>query len=334
MPVWARLAMVESVTSREVAMNAHNPRAVVVAVGHDRYDSALRFAAAEATRAGCGLHLVHAVESAAEGVGQEADLMQQLNLSDVERLGQRALTEAVQRARELLPEDAPLTTELVHGAAVWSVVEAAAEARLLVVQRHNTSMVARIATRSASRAVAAHCHVPVVSVPTDPDDRPPRKALPVVTVGVAVPEHSRAVLQAAAREARDRGATLHVLHTWWFPSPYDEIVRKRKRNDVWTKRTRAELRAALRLIDGDLASVPVELDLRQAHPARALVEASQMAELVVVGRHDPLLPIGSRLGRVARTVLREAECAVLVTAPREHRRPQRRGSTRRPAVSA
>lgn len=321
-------------------MNSQNPKPVVVAVGHDPYDSALRFAAAEATRAGCGLHLVHAVEGATEGAAQEPDLMRQLNLSDGERVGQQALAEAVRRARDLLPEDAPLTTEVAHGSVVWAVVEAAADARLLVLQRHNTSMIARVATRSASRGVAAHSHIPVASVPTGERVDPGSVALPraaaVVTVGVDMPERCRSVLQVAAREARDRGAALHVLHTWWFPSPYDEIVRKRKRkrNDVWTKRTQLEVRAVLREIDGDLDSVPVRLDLRHAHPARALVEASQYADLVVVGRHDPLLPIGSRLGRVARTVLREADCPVLVTAPREHRVSQRRLGPRRRALSA
>ena len=42
-------------------MTEQNPNPVVVAVGHDPIDAALAFAAGEAARAGCGLHLVHAV---------------------------------------------------------------------------------------------------------------------------------------------------------------------------------------------------------------------------------------------------------------------------------
>ena len=45
----------------EAVMTEQNPHPVVVAVGHDPIDAALAFAAGEAVRAGCGLHLVHVV---------------------------------------------------------------------------------------------------------------------------------------------------------------------------------------------------------------------------------------------------------------------------------
>jgi nucleotide-binding universal stress UspA family protein len=50
-----------------------------------------------------------------------------------------------------------------------------------------------------------------------------------------------------------------------------------------------------------------------------LVECSADAELLVIGRHDPLVPIGSHIGPVARAVLREATCPVLLATPRPHR---------------
>ena len=38
--------------------------------------------------------------------------------------------------------------------------------------------------------------------------------------------------------------------------------------------------------------------------------------MLVVGRHDPVVPLGSHLGPVTRTVLNHAACPVLVIDPR------------------
>ena len=50
-------------------------------------------------------------------------------------------------------------------------------------------------------------------------------------------------------------------------------------------------------------------------PLAALVEAMETSELLVLGRHHPFKPHGSRLGPVARTVVREASCPVLLLTP-------------------
>jgi nucleotide-binding universal stress UspA family protein len=65
----------------------------------------------------------------------------------------------------------------------------------------------------------------------------------------------------------------------------------------------------------------MDTDVQVVHgrAAEALVEASADAELLVIGRHDPLVPIGSHVGPVARAVLREATCPVLLASPRPHR---------------
>ena len=50
------------------------------------------------------------------------------------------------------------------------------------------------------------------------------------------------------------------------------------------------------------------------------------SHLLVLGRHDPAIPIGSHLGPVARAVLRDAACPVLLAdpRPRTHRPTHRR----------
>jgi nucleotide-binding universal stress UspA family protein len=54
------------------------------------------------------------------------------------------------------------------------------------------------------------------------------------------------------------------------------------------------------------------------HPGRAveaILAAAEGADLLVIGRHDPLVPYGSHIGPVARAVLREATCPVLLASP-------------------
>ena len=290
-------------------MSEENPRPVVVAVGNDPVDSALEYAAAQALREECGLHVLHAVH--VTPTGPELVL---LDFAEVEQIGHATLHAAVERAEDLLGGQVPLTHELVRGPVVSSILEATADARVVVLQRRDLSRMMRTVTRSVSSGVAAHAHVPVVSVPTGwtetnhPGDQ-------VVTVGVDIPERCAAVLAVAAVEARSRGARLHVLHTWWFPSVYDDIVMSRVENDAWADRAREEIQGVLDGLGDVVEGIAIEIEARHAHPADALIDAGRDSVLLVVGRHDPLVPVGSHLGPVARAVLREATCPVLLANP-------------------
>jgi len=295
-------------------MTEQNPNPVVVAVGHDPIETALTYAAAEAGRLGCGLHLVHVVHLIAQG--PEMVLVAVTNL---ERLGRQALNAALERARDLVPGDVPVTSELVLGAVVRSLVDAAADARMIVLEHRDLSRMVRVVTRSVASGVAAHARVPVVTVPSNWSAARIR-GHPTVTVGVDIPDRSEQVLRAAGAAAKNRGATLHVLHTWSFPSVYDGIIMTRIEHEEWAVRATAQIQVVLDALGEDLAGVSVEIEARHAYAADALIEASGTSELLVLGRHDPLVPIGSHLGPVARAVLREAECPVLLADPRPSHR--------------
>ena len=286
-----------------------NPRPVVVAVGNDPVDSALQYAVAAALREGCGVHLLHAVHVVP--TGPELAL---LDFGEVEQIGRATLRAAVERTEDLLAGQAPLTSALVRGPVVQSILEATEDARVVVLQRRDLTRMMRTVTRSVSSGVAAHAHVPVVSVPTGWSEAN-HTTQPVVTVGVDIPERCAAVLGVAAAAARSRGAVLHVLHTWWFPSVYDDIIMSRVENDTWADRAREEIGAVLDGLGDLVEGVTVEIEARHAHPADALIDAGRDSTLLVVGRHDPLVPVGSHLGPVARAVLREATCPVLLANP-------------------
>jgi nucleotide-binding universal stress UspA family protein len=141
-------------------MTEQNPKPVVVAVGNDPFDGALEYAIAEAVRVGCGIHLVHAVHVVPSG----PELML-IDLADVARIGRGTLQAAAERALDLLPEGVPLTTQLVEGPVVSSIVEASTDARMVVLEHRDLGRLMKVVTRSVSNGVAARAHVPVVSVP-------------------------------------------------------------------------------------------------------------------------------------------------------------------------
>ncbi|MCW2793170.1 MAG: Universal stress protein [Nocardioides sp.] len=291
-------------------MTEQSSKPVVVAIGNDPFDGALDFAIAEAARGGSGLHLVHVVHVVPSGPELMLD-----DLADVTLIGRQTLQAAAERAHDLLPGGMVLTTQLVDGPVVSSIVEAVDNARMVVLQHRELGRLMQVVSRSVSSGVAAHAHVPVVSVPAD--WTPPADDTPAtVTVGVDVPARSRAVVAAALAEARARHATLQLLHTWSFPNAYDDIIMSRTQDDTWARRARAEITAVLEGLGDAAAGVPVRIEARHDHAADALVRASGESQLLVVGRHDALIPLGPHLGPVAGAVLREARCPVLVVDPR------------------
>ena len=292
-------------------MDENNRSPVVVAVGHDPMESAISFAATEAARAGCGVHLVHVLHLLAQG--PEVALLSEI---DLERAGRLALNHALELARDQVGEGSPVTSELVVGGPVVpGIVDAAGvDATMIVLEHRDLSRAARIVTRSVASGVAAHARVPVVSVPSSWAEGTYGRA-PTVTVGVDVPDRSGPVLRAAVAAARARGAVLRVVHTWNLPTGYDDIIVSPEEHTTWSDRAAGEIEAALDALAEDLSDVPVQIAAQRGYAADVLLDASRSSDLLVMGRHDPLLPMGSHLGPIVRAVLREARCPVLLVDP-------------------
>jgi nucleotide-binding universal stress UspA family protein len=96
---------------------------------------------------------------------------------------------------------------------------------------------------------------------------------------------------------------------------YDNIITERASTPDWLARTRAELEEWLETLKPEFPTVKVEVEVSHSRPIEALIRASEHSDLLVVGRHDPFIPLGSHLGSVARTVLQQASCPVLVIEP-------------------
>ena len=284
------------------------PQPVLLAIGPEGdFDAGLRFAAREATTRGCGLVLMlawHVVPTGPE-TGE-------LAFTSPETVASRRLRGAAEHAANVLAGQVEVDTLLRRGHVVQTIVEASTDSRLVVLQRRDLSDLRRVVTRSTSSGVAAHAHTPVAVVPEGwtPDDR--RNG---VVVGVDVPSRSHAILRQALTEARARRGPLRVLHTWWSPGYFDDLDMDREVSRSWADETAAEIQAVVDELRDGTDDVPVEIETHHGRPAQVLVDASRSAGLVVVGRHDPLVPAGSHLGPVARAVLRSAECPVLLVSP-------------------
>ena len=96
--------------------------------------------------------------------------------TDPERAGRLALNAALEQARDRAPAGVPVTCELLVGGVVPTLVDAAADARMVVIQHRDLSRMRRLVTRSVASGLAAHARVPVVAVPSGWSPPAPREA--------------------------------------------------------------------------------------------------------------------------------------------------------------
>ena len=181
-----------------------------------------------------------------------------------------------------------------------------------MLEHRHLSRVARVVNRTVAGGVAARVRVPVVAVPSGWTRS---GGAPVVVAGVDVPERSAEVLSAAVAESRARGATLTVVHSWAMPVHYEGVLIEPAEHARWTDRSKAEVRAALDALGDESVAIDAEVVVHPGRAVEAILDAAEGADLLVIGRHDPLVPHGSHIGPVARAVLREATCPVLLASP-------------------
>ncbi len=292
------------------------PRPVVVALGDEPADAALAFAVDEARRRGCGVHVLHVAHALAQG--PEMVLVQSV---DVEAVGHRSLREALDHCRHLAGQDITVTGRLLVGAVVHGLLDAMADLegpRMLVLQHRDLSRVHRLVWRSTTTRLAARLQAPLVSVPAGWSATPgPEDETRVVTAGVDVPARSDAVLRAAVDAARVRGSRLVLVHAWSLPGALDDPSLARSHGERLAVQDAEEIRERLTELGLDLEDVVIEVRTPEAPAAERLVEASRSSSLLVLGKHDPVIPLGSHLGPVTGAVVRDAECPVLLVDPHE-----------------
>ena len=170
-------------------------------------------------------------------------------------------------------------------------------------------------TRSVTNGVAARAHAPVVAVPDDWRGTGEHPA--VIAVGVEDAISSHKVVRAAFEEAQRIGAEVHLVRAWLFSEAFDSEVFAGEAGRVQNAAVKVEVERAFASAASEFPDVEYGVVVMHGQAPDVLVASSEQSRMLVVGRHDPVVPFGSHtLVRVTRTVLNHAACLVLVIDPR------------------
>jgi nucleotide-binding universal stress UspA family protein len=198
--------------------------------------------------------------------------------------------------------------EEVSGPVDLTLLRTADEAGTLVLGTRGSGGFAALMVGSVAQSVAARAESPVVLVPPRATAGPGYR----VVVGVDPSGDCRPVVEYALHYAQEHGVVLRAVHAWQPPVPWGagpvqpgEVERR----DLQHQHALA-LRDALAAAHTRFPTVEATSAEMSGPPARVLVEETEKASLLVVGRrrHRPV----SALGPVVHAVLHHASCPVAV----------------------
>ena len=138
-----------------------------------------------------------------------------------------------------------------------------------------------------------------------------------IVVGVDGSEESKQALRWALGEARLRGARVVALRAWIYPAlaagglipVTTDLVEQLTQNET------KELAATVEEVAAGETDVQVDQVVVEDAPARALVAASQDADLLVVGTRGHGGFTGLVLGSVSQQCAHHAPCPVVIVPP-------------------
>jgi nucleotide-binding universal stress UspA family protein len=208
-------------------------------------------------------------------------------------------------------------TSMVHAHPAAALIEASRNADTVVVGSRGLGAVKELLIGSISMQVAVYALSPVVVVrEVITQDGTPGG----VVVGVDGSELSVEATGFAFEQASQRGLKLTVLHAW-DPTFYTSAVALSALFDTWDDVEVGEEVVTSEAIAGWAEKYPdveVRTQVLPGRPADTLVDASETAELVVVGSRGRGGFSGLLLGSVSRNVLHRAHCPVAVVRPSGH----------------
>jgi nucleotide-binding universal stress UspA family protein len=199
-------------------------------------------------------------------------------------------------------------TEMRDGAPVSTLVDAAADAHMVVVGSRGLGGVKRLLLGSVSAGVLQHARCPVVVVHhgDPPVDTAGRAA---ILLGIDGSPASEAATAFAFEEASLRGADLIALYAWSDVPAFGLLG-----SDWHTYEAEGQELLAERLAGWQERYPDVHVERRVVcdQPARQILEESRRAQLVVVGTHGRGNVTSMLLGSVSSAVAQSAESPVVV----------------------
>ncbi|MDP4510057.1 universal stress protein [Nonomuraea turcica] len=264
--------------------------------------AAVEWAANDAFRMRVPLRIVHAVDRSPYQIGKYPNVaLPDVLLSE----GRRILREAEALARERQPA-IEVETHNIEGAPAVVLREQAKGATELVVGSRGLGGFAGALLGSVSMHVAGHVHCPVVVVRGEL-----RPVHGEVVAGVDDSPECEPALAYAFEQAKLRGSALRVVHAWQLPVHAFASEAAVDMDEVRTTQHQL-VRDRVAALSKDYPEVRVIEEALSAHPVDALTDASERANLLVVGSHGRGALGSMLLGSVSRGVLHHARCPVAV----------------------
>jgi nucleotide-binding universal stress UspA family protein len=138
-----------------------------------------------------------------------------------------------------------------------------------------------------------------------------------VVVGVDGSDDSLAALEWGLAEARLHGGEILAVTAWEYPAM---VAGGMGPADPGTYEDSARSAQDMVLARADTAGTPVRREIVRGNPAKALLEASEGADLLVVGSRGHGGFAGLLLGSVSAQVVHHSPCTTVVVRPLPHRR--------------
>ncbi|MEU5992419.1 universal stress protein [Spirillospora sp. NPDC047418] len=270
-------------------------------------ERAVRWAAAEASLRGVPLLVCHAWTWPYPLTPRDQD-----TLEIVQGMAALALDEGVRLACRIAP-DLDVRPLLVKGTPPGALLEASADAALIVIGARGAGGFDKLPIGSTALHVPAHADRPVVVVPAH-ERRPAAR----IVVGIDGSPASEAALRFALREARLRNATVTLVCAWWDPAALPGPERLPFTDpEAIKKQAKVRFAAAVEPCLAAYPDVAVERRFVMERAQRVLADNARDALLLVVGDRGIGSSPRTLLGAVTRAVLHEAPSPIAVVHERD-----------------
>ncbi|WP_405136239.1 universal stress protein [Nocardia sp. NBC_01388] len=272
-----------------------------IVVGIDGSDAALasvRWAAVDAARHGCPLHLVYAgVPEQDAPISHDQEMLQR----DGDAVVAQATEAAIAAAAPVGTVD--IETFVVDTPSISVLVDFSEQARLLVVGAggHGAGVLG-----SVSSAVARRARCPVAVIPATFGGGGAKPG-PVV-VGVDGSAYSTVAIQIAFDEASSRSAELVAVHAWTRPMLHGTRPELEEEPE-------ALLAANLAGYGERYPDVVVHRAVVEGYAVDHLIERAANAQLMVLGSHGRNALSAMIIGSTSQAVLDEISCPTIIARP-------------------
>lgn len=247
----------------------------------------------------------------AEGMVPPQELFDDLQSETLEKID-----EARAIAHEIAP-DIKIGHTIAEGSPIDMLLDMSRDVTMIVMGSRGLGGLSGMVMGSVSAAVVSHANCPVVVVREDNHVDESTKYGPVV-IGVDGSEISQKATEYAFAEADARNSELVAVHTWMDMQVQASLAGLASAQQQWDEVEREQmelLTERLQPLIDEYPDVPVKKLITRDRPIRALCDAAEGAQLLVVGSHGRGGFKGMLLGSTSRALLQSAPCPMMVVRP-------------------